>query len=95
MCRIWDSHEKIRIRDEKSTDPGSETLVGRVADPVHLRPDPAPDLANRYFETGSRILLALKETIQTSKFFSHQTYFLRYLNDNFYLKNWKNSLENV
>ena len=77
MCRIWDSHEKIRIRDEKSTDPGSETLVGRVADPVHCRPDPAPapDPANQYFKTGSRILLALKEPIQTSEFFAHQTYF--------------------
>ena len=27
------------------------------------------------FSAGSRILLAIKESIQTSKFFSHQTYF--------------------
>ena len=52
----------------------------RVADPVHFRPDlaPDPDPANQNFKTGSgsRILLALKESIQTSKFFSHQTYYL-------------------
>jgi len=45
----------------------------RVADPVHLRPDPAPDPnpANQNFKigSGSGILLALKESIQTSKFF--------------------------
>ena len=47
-------------------------------------------------DPGSRFLLALKESIQTSKFFSHQTYFYSYLNDDyFYLKKWKNSPENV
>ena len=50
----------------------------RVADPVHYRPDPAPDPVNQNFKTGSRILLSLKESIQTSKFFSHQTYFFWY-----------------
>ena len=45
------------------------TLVSRVADPVHFRPDPDP--ANQNFKIGSesRILLALKESIKTSKFF--------------------------
>jgi hypothetical protein len=47
----------------------------RVAEPVHFWPDPAPDPANQNFKTGSRILLALKESIQTSNIFSHQTYF--------------------
>ena len=39
----------------------------RVADPVHFRPDPAPDPENQNFKigSGSRILLALKESIQT------------------------------
>ena len=37
----------------------------RDADPVHFRPDPAPDPANQNFKTGSRILLALKKSIQT------------------------------
>jgi hypothetical protein len=41
----------------------------RVADPVHFRPYPDPNPANHNFETGSRILLALKESIQTSNFF--------------------------
>ena len=44
-------------------------LFGRVADPVHFRPDPDP--ANQNFKTGSgsRILLALQKSIQTSTFF--------------------------
>ena len=44
---------------------GTGTLLGksRVADPVHFWPDPDP--AHRNFKTGSRILLALKESIQT------------------------------
>jgi len=43
--------------------------LGRVADPVHLRPDPDP--ANQNFKNLIRILLALtyQESIQTSKFF--------------------------
>ena len=40
-----------------------------------------PDPANQNFKIGSRILLALNESIQTSTFFSHQTYFFWYLND--------------
>ena len=45
--------------------------VTRVADSVHFRPDPAPDPdpANQNFKTGSRILLALRESIQISIFF--------------------------
>ena len=67
--------------------------ITRVADPVHFRPDPDP--ANQNFKNRIRILLALtKKSIQTSKFFSHQTYFFYYLNDDyFYLKKWKNSPE--
>ena len=44
-------------------------LGTRVADPVHFRPD--PDLANQNFKigSGSRTLLALKESIQTSNIF--------------------------
>jgi len=40
----------------------------RVADPVHIRPDPDPANQNFKIGSGSRILLALKESIQTSKF---------------------------
>ena len=48
-----------------------------------LKPDPDP--------TGT-----YQESIQASKFFSHQTYFFWYLNDDyFYLNKWKNSPENV
>jgi len=54
-------------------------MLHRVADPVHFGPDPAPDPdpAKQNFKagSGSRILLAIKESIQTSNFFSHQTYF--------------------
>ena len=66
---------------------------GRVADLVHFRPDPDPANQNFKIRSGSRILLALKESIQTSKFFSH--HFFWYLNDYFYLIKWKNSPENV
>ena len=50
---------------------GELGAVGRVADPVHFRPDPDPDQdpANQNFKIGSRILLALKESIQTSNIF--------------------------
>jgi len=41
-------------------------VLARVADPVHFRPDPDP--ANQIFKigSGSRILLAHKESTQTS-----------------------------
>jgi len=71
-------------------------MIARVADPVLFWPDPAPDPANQNFKIGcgSRILPALKESIQTSKFFSHQTYFFLYLNDDyFFLKNGKSHLK--
>ena len=74
----------LRARAEKGGGDGiprltshthKERLGIRVADPVHFRPDPAPANQNFKIGSGSRILLALKESIQTSKFFPHQTYF--------------------
>ena len=48
---------------------------GRAADPVHFRPDPDPANQNFKIGSGSRILLALKESFLISKFFSHPTCF--------------------
>ena len=48
--------------------------VAVLADPVHFLPDPDP--ANYLFKTGSRILLALKESIPTSNFFCTSNIFL-------------------
>ena len=71
---------------------------GRVADPVHFRPDPAPDPdpANHNFKTGSQIrnLLALKESIQTFFHIKHISSDI-WMMSFFYLKTWKNSPENV
>ena len=66
-------------------------IVARVADRVHFRPDPDPANQNVKIRSGSRILLGLKESIQTSKFFSHQTYFFWFfwMMINFIWKNGK------
>ena len=52
----------------------ASALFIRVADPVHFRPDPAPDPANQNFKNRLRDPSGTyQESIQTSKFFSHQT----------------------
>ena len=62
-------------------------------DPVHFRPDPAPDPANQNFKIGS--YWHIKKQFK-HKNFSHQTYFFLYWNDDyFYLKKCKNLPENV
>jgi len=43
------------------------SVFARVADPVHFRPAPDPANQNLKIGSGSRILLALKDSIQTSK----------------------------
>jgi len=50
----------------------NKLLAVRVADPVHFRSDPV----NQNFKIGSWILLAPKESIQTSKFFFTSNIFL-------------------
>ena len=75
--RIQRTRTKIKI-ENKFEDMGFRTLdFCRVTDPVHFRPElaPDPDPANQNFKTGSQILLALKESIQPSTIFPYQTYF--------------------
>ena len=87
--------EERRKREAKDLRDKEEAQAGADAPPPSLPPDPA--VQNFQIGSGSRILLALQESIQTStKFLSHQTYFFRFLNgDYFYLKKWKNSPDNV
>ena len=62
----------------------------RVADPVHFRPDPEFGSSESEFKKPDPDPTATRqESIQTSKFFSYQSDFFRYLNfDFFHLKKW-------
>ena len=64
-------------------------IIPKVEDPVHFRPDPDPE-NQKFFYPDPDPTGSYQESIQTSKFFSHQSNFFRFLNDDyFYQKNEK------
>jgi len=91
--KFWHGNRIYRTLTPEHSDTLSLNFIHRhrVADPVHFRPDPAPDPANQNFKIGSGSYWHLKNQFKHLNFFSHQTYFFWYLNDYFFLKKftWK------
>ena len=62
---------RVALRSSREPQTRGPPVPGRVADPVHFRPDPDPDPANQNFKTGSRIRILLKK----STFFLSRIFF--------------------
>ena len=85
LHKIPHTYFEIFLSMEKVKNPDPQ---GRVADPVHFRPDPDP--ANWNFKNRIRILLPLTKNQFKHQLFSHQSDFFWYLNDDyFFLKKGK------